>query len=94
MNTVPASPSRWPHAIALWSLFWRMPVVAGFGTLALTADLGLSVVPPTVAVLLVVGGDPLGALGAALCIGLWLVWLRFGGAVRRFVFEGWEHSSL
>ncbi len=33
-------------------------------------------------------------LAAILSLILWVLWLRFGGPVRRFLFEGLEHSSL
>jgi len=96
LKTMPGSHAAGcSSAKALWALCWRMllltPIVAVFGTLALAVLLGLSVVLPFYAVLLLIGGDHLWAL---LSLFLWLVWLRFGGPVRRYVFEGFEHGSL
>ena len=82
------------HAKALWALSWRMlllgPVVSIFGALAFLLVLGLGSLP-FLAVIFVVSDD---YLWAALALATWLLWLRFGGPVRRFVFEGFEHGSL
>ena len=67
------------------------PIVAVFGTLALVAVSGLTIIPPILVVLLVITAD---YLSAAVTVAVWLAWLRFGGPVRRFVFEGFEHGSL
>ncbi len=67
------------------------PMVAIFGTLAFVAVVGLSFLPPFLGVMLLVSTD---YLGAVMTVAGWLVWLRFGGSVRRFVFEGFEHASL
>jgi len=67
------------------------PIVAVFGTLALVLVASLSAIPPLLAVVLVIGGH---YVWAVLAIAGWLVWLRFGGPVRRFVYEGFEHASL
>ena len=66
------------------------PIVAIFGTLALVTALSLSILP-LLTVILVISADYLWALAT---VAVWLVWLRFGGPVRRFVFEGFEHGSL
>jgi len=95
MHRVPPNSSRWSDAKALWALCWRMvlltPIVGVFGTLALVAVSGLTIIPPILVVLLVITAD---YLSAAVTVGVWLAWLRFGGPVRRFVFEGFEHGSL
>ena len=87
--------SRWPHAKALWALGWRMlvlaPIVGIFGSLALVAVVALDVMPPALAVIWVTSTDYFWAVGTLV---LWLVWLRFGSPVRRFVFEGFEHGSI
>lgn len=67
------------------------PVVAVVGLLALSVVLGLSIAPPFLAVLWVISGDYWWA-GAALAV--WVVWLRFGGRLRRLVLEGFEHGSM
>ena len=67
------------------------PIVAVFGTLALVAVSGLTIIPPILVVLLVITAD---YLSAAVTVAVWLAWLRFDGPVRRFVFEGFEHGSL
>jgi len=67
------------------------PMVAIFGTLAFVTVVGLSFLPPFLAVILLVSAD---YLWAVVTVGVWLVWLRFGRPVRRFVFEGFEHASL
>ena len=96
-NTAPKTPhpSRWPHAKALWALGWRMlalsPIVGIFGSLALVAVLALNLMPPALAVIWVISTD---YLWAVVTLVLWLVWLRFGSPVRRFVFEGFEHGSI
>ena len=95
MHTAPPHQNRWTHAKALLALFWRMilltPIVAIIGMLALIAVLGLSFILPFWAVVLVISGDYLWAVVVAAA---WLVWLRFGGPVRRFVYEGFEHGSI
>lgn len=67
------------------------PVVAIFGTLALVAVLALSIFAPFLAVVLVISEDYLWAVAT---VAVWFVWLRFGGPVRRCVFEGFEHGSI
>ena len=70
--------NRWSHAKALWAIFWRMllltPFVAIFGTLALVAVLALSIFPPFLAVVLVIGADYLWAVAT---VAVWLVGLRY-----------------
>ena len=95
MRPVRSHASRWSHAKGLWALFWRMllltPIVAVFGTVAYITVLGLSIFPPFLAVVLIINAD---YWWAVLAVAVWLAWLRFGGPVRRFVFEGFEHGSL
>jgi hypothetical protein len=67
------------------------PIVAVFGTLVLAVVLGLTFMPPFLAVVWVISTDYLWAVAM---VALWIVWLRFGGPVRRFVFEGFEHGSI
>ena len=61
------------------------------GVVAFTLVLGLWMLPPMYAAILIYGGD---YLWAVLTLIGWGLWLRFGGPVRRFVSEGWEHGSL
>jgi hypothetical protein len=78
----------------LWSLFWRMILfvpIAAFGTLALALVLGLTVILPFFAVVSFIDAR---YLPGVVALALWVVWLRFGGRARRFVFEGFEHGSL
>jgi len=67
------------------------PIIAIFGALLLTLVLGLTVLPPAYAVILGISGDYGWAL---VCVAGWLLWLKFGGPVRRLVFEGFEHGGL
>ena len=67
------------------------PAVAIFGTLALVAVIAFSIMPPILAVTLVISTEYLWAM---VTVALWLAWLRFGKSVRRFTFEGFEHGSL
>ena len=61
------------------------------GVGAFTLVMGLSIFPPMYAAILIYGGDYFWAV--CTLIG-WGLWFRFGGPVRRFVSEGWEHGSL
>ena len=82
------------EAKAMWGLCWRMILFAPIGILgvvAFTLVLGLSMLPPVYAAILIYGGD---YLWAVLTLIGWGFWLRFGGPVRRLVSEGWEHGSL
>jgi hypothetical protein len=82
------------EAKAMWGLCWRMIVLAPIGILgvgALTLVMGLSILPPVYAAFLIYFGD---YLWAVLILMGWGLWLRFGGSVREFVSEGWEHGSL
>ena len=92
----PASRSNcWAHAKALWALCWRMvlltPIVAIFGSLLFVVVSALTICPPFLAVILVISADYLWAM---VTVAVWLPWLWFGGPVRRFVFEGFEHGGL
>jgi hypothetical protein len=83
-----------PHTKGLLSLFWRMIVfvpvgVVGFAALVLV--LGLTILPPIYVVSVFIDGRYL--LGFFTLIG-WLMWLRFGGRLRRLALEGFEHGSL
>jgi hypothetical protein len=82
-------------AKGLWALFWRMlvffPVIGVFGTLALAAVVLLTIAPPFLAILFVIKA---GYFWACATLALWFVWLRYGGSIRRFVLEGFEHGSL
>jgi hypothetical protein len=85
---------RQGEAKALWGLCWRMVLLAPIGILGVvlfTLVLGLWMLPPFYAAILIYCGD---YLWAVLTLIGWGVWLRFGGPVRRFVYEGWEHGSL
>ena len=67
------------------------PIIVIFGELLLTLVLGLTALPPAYAVIFGISGEYGWALAS---IAGWLLWLKFGGPVRRFVFEGFEHGSL
>jgi len=67
------------------------PLVGIFGAVALFVVFGVTVVAPFCAVILLINGQ---FAWAALSLGSWLLWLRFGRPVRRFVFEGFEHGGL
>lgn len=58
---------------------------------ALALVLGLTFLPPVCAVIALLNGRYAVGLASA---ALWLAWLRLGGPVRGFVFEGFEHASL
>jgi len=82
------------QAKGLWALFWRMIVFVPLGLLGilgLTVVVGLTGLPPLYAIIVFIDGR--WVLGVGVIV-LWLVWLRFGGQARRFVFEGFEHGSL
>ena len=82
-------------AKGLWALFWRMlvfgPIIGILGILALTAVISLTIGPPLLAIVFVIDAK---YLWTGLTLALWFFWLRHGGSLRRFVFEGFEHSSL
>jgi len=61
------------------------------GVVAFVLVLGLTFLPPCYVLLVLVDGHYVLAFFALM---LWLIWLRFGGPVRRSVFEGFEHASL
>jgi hypothetical protein len=67
------------------------PIVGLLGSLAFVAVLGLSIMPPLLAIILVIGANYSWAI---VTVALWFVWLRLGGPARRFVFEGFEHGSI
>jgi hypothetical protein len=82
-------------AKGLWALFWRMlvfgPIIGILGILALTAVISLTIAPPLLAIVFVIDAK---YLWAGLTVASCFVWLRYGKPLRRFVFEGFEHSSL
>ena len=82
-------------AKGLWALFWRMlvfgPIIGILGILALTAVICLTIGPPLLAIVFVIDAK---YLWTGLTLALWFVWLRYGNPLRRFVFEGFERSSL
>ena len=81
------------HFKGLWALFWRMILfvpVGLFGFAALALVLALTVVPPAYAVIAFIGGRFLLGLMSLM---IWIVWFRFGGCVRLWVLEGFEHAS-
>ena len=67
------------------------PLLAPLGLAALVAVLGLSWVMPFAAVLWAFDGEYV--YGALMIVG-WAAWLRFGGPIRRWVFEGFEYGSI
>jgi len=78
----------------LYALCWRMLLFAPiglFGLLALVVVVGLTFIAPLYAAVVLIDGRYL--LGVV-TFALWLVWLRFGGRARQFVFEGFGHGSL
>jgi hypothetical protein len=83
-----------PHVKGLWSVFWRMILFVPVGILgcaALLLVIGLSVLPPMYAIGAFFNG---GYLSGLIALGVWILWLRYGGPIRRLVFEGFEHGSL
>ena len=72
-------------------MFLLTPVVAVFGMLALVGVIGLSFLLPLLAITLAIGGHYVWAIASVIT---WLLWLRFGGRVRRYVYEGFEHGSI
>ena len=67
------------------------PFVAIFGSILFWVVLALTFFPPVLAIALLIRAQ----YGLALLsIAAWLPWLKFGGPVRRFAFEGFEHGSL
>lgn len=65
--------------------------VGVIGFAAFVVVLGLTVIPPMYALCVFIDGRY--AYGLVVLV-VWLVWLRFGGRLRRLVFEGFEHGSL
>ena len=87
-----------PEVRGLWALGWRMlllmplaTVVGSLGIILLTLVLAMTVFAPVLATLFVITGQYWWAFAT---IGAWIPWLKFGGPVRRLVFEGFEHGSL
>ena len=72
-------------------MFLFAPIIGVFGAVAFVAVFGFTIVLPFLTVMLVISGN---YLWAALTAATWLAWLKFGGPVRHFVFEGFEHGSL
>jgi hypothetical protein len=80
------------HIKAFWGLCWRMMLFAPIGLLgsvAFVVVLGLTFFLPIYALFALVDGQ---YLFSALSLVIWLVWLRYGGPARHFVFEGFEHG--
>lgn len=78
----------------LWATFWRTLLIAPLAPLGLSAFivvLGLTWFLPVIAVLWAIEGDYI--YGALALVG-WVGWLRFGGPLRRWAFEGFEHGSI
>lgn len=83
-----------PHLKGLLSLFWRMILFVPLGVVGLAAlvvVLGLTAILPIYALAVFIDGRYLLAL---ITLAAWLCWLRFGGQLRRLVFEGVGHGSL
>ena len=76
----------------LWALLWRIivfgPLVGVFGMLALIAVLGFTFVLPIWVIAWLC--EDRWILAIAGCFA-WFGWLKFGGRVRRFVFEGFDN---
>ena len=79
----------------LWALFWRSllltPIVVIFGGMAFVGVVVLTFMPPFFAVIYILNTN---YLLAVLALAVWSVWRLFGGRLRQFVFEGFEHGSL
>jgi len=92
LNETPPSVSV--SSAGLWAVFWRMlligPFVAALGMFELIAVIVLTTLPFTVIGLLCTAHYVL----AVWMMNVWIVWLKFGGPLRRRVFEGFEHGSL
>ena len=84
----------WLYLKAFWALWWRMllltPIVWILGLILFTVVLGLTFLP-AVTVALIIYGEYWWALAT---VAVFLAWLRWGGPVRRFVFEGFEYAGL
>ncbi len=81
-------------AKGLWALLWRMVLltpVALLGLVALVIVFGLYFLAPLFVVALLFTGR---YFLAAIVLAVWILWLRFGAPVRRFVFEGFAYGSL
>ena len=83
---------------ALWALGWRMllltpvmTVLGVLGTVLLVLVIAATFFGPVLAIFFVISAD----YGwAFLTVDAWIAWLKFGGSVRRLVFEGFEHGGL
>ena len=79
----------------LWSVFWRAiliaPLLQVLGLAALLLAMALVASPPCYAIVAFASGDNL--LGIA-CLIAWLIILRLTRRLRRWLLEGFEHSSL
>jgi hypothetical protein len=83
-----------PHVKGLLSLFWRMMVfvpVSILGLAALVVVLGMTAILPMYALAAFIDGRYF--LGFMSLV-VWIGWLRFGGQLRRQVFESFNHASL
>jgi hypothetical protein len=65
--------------------------IALVGLLFFAIVLAATALPPLYAVTALLNGRWI----VSVVVGVsWVLWLRYGGPLRRFVFEGFEHSSL
>jgi hypothetical protein len=84
-------------AKALWALLWRILVltpiatVIGFFGIVLLSLVCAATLAPVLAIAFVIIGEYWWAL---ITVAAWLPWMKFGGPIRRLVFEGFEHGSL
>ena len=69
--------------------FWA--VVGVLGMMLLTLVLGLTCLPPLLAILFVISAEYWLALAT---LAVWVLWLRFGSPIRRVVFEGFDNGGL
>lgn len=65
--------------------------VALAGLVGFTCVLGFTFILPLCSAALLLEGKMVAGLLSVL---IWLAWLRFGGAIRGFFLEGFEHASL
>jgi len=82
------------HIKAMWALLWRAMLLAPFifvlGAILFSLVLALTLLPAFTIALLVMGEY----WWALATIPAWLAWLKWGGPVRAFVFEGFEWAGL
>lgn len=84
----------WLYLKAFGSLWWRMlllgPLVLLLGTILFVIVLALTLLPAAT-IALIIYAEYWWALAT---VPAFLAWLKWGGPVRRFVFEGFDYAGL